>query len=130
MFTDLYDIKYLDYWPVSNERLEDWAANNRLVRGVVFLIFLIWKSYRVSKKDPIVILKVFATPQTLFYSKPRKYNELEYWIDTLELRMKFYLKVLKMFCKPSDSMFLVFSGRKILCAGLVSIPTISLNLIS
>jgi hypothetical protein len=46
MFTDVYDIEYSDYWPAANERLEDRAANNRLARGAVFLIFLIRKSYR------------------------------------------------------------------------------------
>jgi hypothetical protein len=39
MFIDLYNIEYSDYWLISNERLEDWAANNRLARGMVFLIF-------------------------------------------------------------------------------------------
>jgi hypothetical protein len=130
MFTDLYDVEYSDYWPTSNERLEDWAVNNRLVRGMVFLIFLVWKSYRMSKRDPIVISKVFAAPQTSVYSKPRKYNKLEYRIDTLELRMEFYLRVLEMLCKPGDNMFSVFGSGKVLCAGVVSIPTISLNLIS
>jgi hypothetical protein len=130
MFTDLYDIEYLDYWPVSNERLEDRATNNRLARGMVFLIFLVRKSYRVSNRDPVVITKAFAAPQTSVYLKPRKYNELEYRINTSELRMEFYLKVLKMFCKPGDSMFLVFGSGKVLYAGLVSIRTISLNLIS
>jgi hypothetical protein len=62
MFTDLYDVEYSDYWPTGNERLEDRAANNRLARGAVFVIFLVWKSYRASKRDPIVILKAFATP--------------------------------------------------------------------
>jgi hypothetical protein len=84
----------------------------------------------VSKRDPIVIPKVFVAPQTSVYSKPQKYNELEYWIDTSELQMEFYLRVLEMFCKPGNSMFSVFGGGKVLCAGLVSIPTISLNLIS
>ena len=46
MFTDVYDIQYVDYWPVSNERLEDRAANNRLVQSAVYLIFLIRKSYK------------------------------------------------------------------------------------
>jgi hypothetical protein len=85
MFTDVYDIEYSDYWLAANERLEDHAANNRLARGAVFLIFLIRKSYRASKIDQIVIPKAFAAPQTVVYNKPRKYNELEYRIDTLEL---------------------------------------------
>jgi hypothetical protein len=119
MFTDVYDIEYSDYWPAANERLEDRAANNRLARGAVFLIFLIRKSYRASKIDPIVISKAFAAPQTVVYTKPRKYNELEYRINTSELRMEFYLRVLEMFCKPGDSMISIFGGGKVLCAGLV-----------
>jgi hypothetical protein len=85
MFTDLYDVEYSDYWPASNERLEDQAANNMLARSAVFLIFLVRKSYRGSKRDSIVIPKAFAAPQTSVYSKPLKYNELEYGIDTSEL---------------------------------------------
>jgi hypothetical protein len=119
MFTDVYEIEYSDYWYAANERLEDRAANNSLARGAVFLIFLIRKSYRASKIDPIVIPKAFAAPQTAVYTKPRKYNELDHWIDTSELRMEFYLKVLEMFCKPGDSMISVFGGGKVLCAGLV-----------
>jgi hypothetical protein len=89
MFIDVYDIEYSNYWPTANERLEDRTANNRLARGAVFLIFLIRKSYKASKIDPIVIPKAFVVPQTAVYTKPRKYNELEYRIDTLELRMEF-----------------------------------------
>jgi hypothetical protein len=119
MFTDVYDIEYSDYWPAANERLEDRAANNRLARGAIFLIFPVRKSYRASKIDQIVIPKAFAAPQTTVYTKPRKYNELEYRIDTSELRMEFYLRVLEMFCKPGDNMISVFGSGKVLYAGLV-----------
>jgi hypothetical protein len=126
MFTDLYEIEYSDYWPTSNERLKDRAVNDRLARGVVFLIFLIRKSYRASRRDPIVIPKAFAAPQTSVYSKLRKYNELEYWIDSSELRMEFNLRVLEMLCKPGDSVLSVFGSGKVLCAGLVSNPSLSM----
>jgi hypothetical protein len=120
MFTDVYEIEYADYWPTSNERLEDRATNNRLAQSSVFLVFLIRKSYRASRLDLIVIPKAFAAPQTSVYSTPRKYNELEYRIDKSELRMEFYLRMLEMFCKPGDSILSIFGGRKVLCAGLVS----------
>ena len=35
MFTTVYDIQYADYWPASNERLEDHVANNRLAQSAV-----------------------------------------------------------------------------------------------
>jgi hypothetical protein len=38
--------------------------------------------------------------------------------------------VLEIFCKPGDSVFSVFGSGKVLCAGLVSISTISSNLIT
>jgi hypothetical protein len=126
MFTDLYEIEYSDYWPTSNERLEDCTANNRLARGAVFLIFLIRRSYRVSRRDPIVIPKAFTAPQTSVYSKPRKYNELEYWIDSSKLQMEFYLKVLEMLYKPGGSVLLVFGGGKVFYTGLVSNPSLSM----
>ena len=91
IFTDVYDLHYADYWPSSNERLEDRAANNKLARSKVHLIFLIRKSYIASRSEPVVIPAAFAAPQTSVYTKPRKYNELEYRIDTSELRMEFYL---------------------------------------
>ena len=130
MFMDLYEVEYLDYSLACNERLEDWAANNMLARGAMFLIFLVQELYKASTRDFIVIPKVFIAPQTSVYLKPWKYNELEYWIDTSELQMEFYLRVLKMFCKHGDNMFSVFGGGKVLCTELVSIPMISLNLIS
>ena len=91
IFLNVYDIHYSDYWPANNKRSEDQAANNRLARSAVYLIFLVWKSYRALRLEPIVIPPAFAAPQTLVYTKPQKYNELEYWIDILELQMEFYL---------------------------------------
>jgi hypothetical protein len=120
IFTDVYDIHYSDYWPSSNERLEDRPANNKLARGKVHLILLVRKSYKASRPEPIVIPTAFAAPQTAVYTKPRKYNELEYRLDTSELRMEFYLRILEMFCKPGDSILTIFGGGKVLCAGLVS----------
>jgi hypothetical protein len=120
MYTDVYEIEYANYWPASNERLEDCVANNKLARSLVFLVFLIRKSYRVSRPDLIIISKAFVAPQTLVYSKPHKYNELEYRIDKSELRMEFYLRMLEMFCKPGDSILSIFGGGKVLCVGLVS----------
>ena len=120
IFTDVYDMHYADYWPSANERLEDRAANNKLARSKVHLIFLIRKSYAASRAEPLVIPSAFAAPQTSVYTKPRKYNELEYRIDTSELRMEFYLRILEMFCKPGDAILSIFGGGKVMCAGMVS----------
>ena len=34
--------------------------------------------------------------------------------------MEFYLQLLDLFCRPGDTIYSVFSGTKVLCAGLVS----------
>ena len=120
MFTDVYKIKYANYWPASNERLEDCAANNKLAWSAAYLIFLIWKSYKASRPDLIIIPKAFIALQTSMYSKPRKYNKFEYQINNLELRMEFYLWILEMFYKPGDNILSIFGSKKVLCQGLIS----------
>ena len=120
IFLDVYDIYYSDYWPAQNKRLEDRGANNRLARSAVYHIFLIRKSYRASRPKPIIILPTFVVPQTSVYTKLQKYNELEYRIDTSNLQMEFYLKILEMFCKPGDNILSIFGGSKVLWAGLVN----------
>ena len=120
IFTNVYELHYADYWPSSNERLEDCAANNKLARSKVHLIFLICKSYIASRLEPVIILPTFAAPQTSVYTKPRKYNELEYRIDTSELQIEFYLRILEMFYKPGNAILLVFGNGKVLCIGLLS----------
>lgn len=100
-----------------------------MARSKVYLIFLVRKSYKTSKQEPIVILDAFVAPHTSVYSKPWKYNELEYRIDKLKLLVEFF-QVLKIFCKLGDSILLVFGGGKVFCAGLVSISTIFSYLIS
>jgi hypothetical protein len=85
----------------------------------VYLIFLIRKSYKATKRE-IEIPKAFAAQRTSTYQKPQKYNELEYQIYTTELRMEFYLRVMEMFRKPGDTMFSIFGGGKVVCTGMVS----------
>ena len=120
IFLDVYNIHYSNYWPAQNERLEDRVANNRLTRSVMYLIFLVWKLYRAPRAELIAILPAFATPQTSVYTKLQKYNEFEYRIDTSELRMEFYLKILEMFYQPKDSILSIFGNLKVLYVGLVS----------
>jgi hypothetical protein len=64
--------------------LEDRAANNKLARAEVHILFQIKKSYKPAR-NPINILAVFEAPKTSVYTKPRKYNELKYRIKTSKL---------------------------------------------
>jgi hypothetical protein len=65
----------------------------------------------------------FHAPNTSVYTKPRKYNELEYQIETSKLRMEFYLHVMELICRPGDVVFSVFAGGKVFYVGVISSNT-------
>ena len=131
MFTANYVKKYATYEPAKFERLEDLPATNKSARAPVCLLFLI----RKFEKAKFNIPATFQAPDTPMYTKPRKYQELQYRIQSTELRMKFYLHLFELFCRPGDTVYSVFNGTKILCAGLVStnftfIPTVIILVLS
>ena len=116
MFTSNYVKKYSTYEPSKFERLEDLPATNKDARAPVSLLFLVRKSDKAKFNIPTV----FQAPDTPMYTKPRKYQELQYRIQTMELQMEFYLHLFGLFCRVGDTLYSVFNGTKILCAGLVS----------
>ena len=116
MLTAKYVRKFSTYIHAKFERLEDLPATHRNARAPISLMFLI---HHVDK-DRINIPEEFAAPNTFVYTKPRKYQELEYRDQPSELRMEFYLQLLDLFCRLGDTIYSVFSGTKVLCAGLVS----------
>ena len=117
-----YVKKFSTYIPAKFERLGDLPATHRNARAPITLLFLI----RHIDKDKIVIPDEFEAPNTTVYTKPRKYQELEYREQATELRMEFYLRIFDLFCRLGDTVYSVFSGTKILCAGLVSRPNLLL----
>ena len=120
---------------MSPPSLSGWKtflpATNKSARIPVCLLFLI----RKSEKAKFNIPSTFQAPDTPVYTKPRKYQELQYRIQSTELRMEFYLHLFELFCRLGDTIYSVFNGTKILCAGLVSknfifIPTVALIVLS
>ena len=116
MFTANYVKKYATYEPAKFEQLEDLPTTNKSARAPVSLLFLIRKSEKSKFNTPAT----FQALDTPVYTKPRKYQELQYRIQSTELRMEFYLYLFELFCRPGDIVYSVFNGTKILCAGLVS----------
>ena len=108
--------EYSMYERTKFEQLEDLPATNKNAQALVSLLFLV----RKLEKAKFNILAVFQVPNTLVYTKPRKYQELQYRIQTTELRMEFYLHLFELFCRAGHTVYSVFNGTKILCAGLVS----------
>ena len=62
------------------------------------------------------------------YKKPRKYNELQYSMYSIELRMEFYIRIFDLFYERGDSVFELLAGTKLMVASVVSVAsTLSLE---
>ena len=116
MLMEKYIKKYSTYEPAKFECLEDLSPTYRNARALISFIFVVLH----VDKDKIVIPDSFEASDTPVYTKPHKYQEVEYREQPSELHMEFYLQIFDMFCLLGDTIYSVFSGSKILCAGLVS----------
>ena len=65
-------------------------------------------------EHPPTVKKQYQAPQHVVYEKPWKYNELKYSMYPIELRMKFYIRILDMFYDRSDSVFDLFTRTKLM----------------
>ena len=106
-----------EYIPAPFERLGGYSGKSKLATSNVRLLFLI----NNEMEHPPAVKKQYQTPQHVVYKKPRKYNELEYSMYPIELRMEFYIKILDMFCERGDSVFELFAGTKLMVASMVSV---------
>ena len=116
-------VDFADYHPAKFERLGDLSAG-RATRKVI-LTFL----QDVDCRDHIEIRPDFFPPKSPVYTKPHGYNELEYRVYNTELRMEFYLWLVRKFCRPGGALLSIFRGGKITCAAVVSNESTRLDLI-
>ena len=108
---EVYAPQYSQYKPRAVERLGDATLNSNKAKATVNLIFLI---KRGSQPKARTIPREFYVSETTKWMKPGLYNELEYRIYLMELRMEFYLHVLDLFCITRQNVFFVFAGGKII----------------
>ena len=111
---DKYGLEYTDYVPAPFEPLDDYSASNSKAKAKVYLIFLQDKNNQYEVDIP----EYFNAPRSPVFTKPRKYNELEYYIQRRELRMEFYLWLIKVFCIPGSNVFSAFTGETLTFAAL------------
>ena len=117
-------VDFSDYRPGKFERLGD-AVVGRATKNVI-LTFL----QDTDARAHIPIPTDFYPPEMLVYNKPHSYNELENRVYNTELRMEFYLWVVRKFCRPGGSILSIFGGGKITCAAMVSYESARVELIS
>ena len=108
-----------EYIPAPFERLGGYSAKSKLATSNVRLIFLI----NNEMEHPPAVKKQYQAPQHAVYEKPWKYNELEYSMYPIKLRMKFYIRILDLLCERGESMFELFAGTKLMVASLVSVAS-------
>ena len=108
-----------EYNPAPFEQLGGYSVKSKLATSNVRLLFLI----NNEMEHPLAMKKQYQAPQHVVYEKPRKYNELEYLMYPIELRMEFYIRILDLFCARGDSTFELFAGTKLMVASLVSVAS-------
>ena len=114
-----FNIYPFEYIPASFEGLKGYFAKNKLATSNVRLLFLI----NNEMEHLPFVKKQYQAPQHVVYKKPWKYNELQYSMYPIELKMEFYIKILDLFCKPRDSVFELFAEIKLMIASIVSIAS-------
>ena len=112
-FMPEYESTYSVYRSSRNERLND--AKTRASPAAVYLLFLLKRGDdRVSRLRQNVKAK-FAIPSDVpYYSEVGRYNEVKYRVEPSELRMEFYLEIMKLFCRAGENFIGIHCGSKCL----------------
>ena len=119
----LLHVDFVDYHPAKFERLGD-ASVGWTMRKVI-LTFL----QDLDSCDHMEIRPNFFLPKSPLYTKPHGYNKLEFQVYNTELRMEFYLWLVRNFCHLEGLILSIFGGGKITCVAMVSIESAQGDLI-
>ena len=119
LLDEVFNLYPSEYIPTPFERLGGYSAKSKLATNNIRINFLINNEIELPPR----LKKQYLTPQHVVYEKPRKYNELQYSMYPIELRMEFYIKILDLFCKLGDSVFELFARTKLLVASIVSVAS-------
>lgn len=111
-----YEVIPSRYIPAKNERLNDHTTRNS-GKDELYLVFLV----RAGRSDDRKKVKsVYKAPNTNYYTVYGLYKEAHLRLNARELRMEFYIELLKTFCLPGENFWGVFSGTKCMLAARVS----------
>lgn len=119
---------YLAYLPSANECLNYGSSRSKVAE--VYFLFLIKKDHPQADELVEKVQRYYFPVETPFYMEKNKYLEACIAVHGSELRMEFYLDLLRDFCNPMDRVFGVLSGTKFMLANQVSNLTLQLSLSS
>ena len=116
-------VDFADYHPAKFEQLG--ALSTRWATRKVILTVLQDVNYR----NHVEIRPDFFPPESPVYTKPHGYNELEFQVYNTELRVEFYLWLVRKFCCRGGAISSIFGGGKITCVAIVSHESTQIDLI-
>ena len=117
-FMPEYESTYSLYRASRNERLND--AKTRAPSTAVYLFFLLKRGDdRASRLRQNVKAEFAVLSDVPYYSEVGRYNEVKYRVEPNELRMEFYLEIMKLFCRVGENFVGIHCGSKCLLAAKV-----------
>ena len=117
-FMPEYESTYSVYHSSRNERLND--AKTRAPPAVVYLLFLLKHGDdRASRLRQNVKAEFAVSSDVSYYLEVGRYNEVKHRVEPSELKMEFYLEIMKLFCRAGENFVGIHCGLKCLLAAKV-----------
>ena len=117
-FMPEYESTYSVYRASRNERLND--AKTCAPPAAVYLLVLLRRGDDSASRLRQNVKAEFAVPSDVpYYSEVGRYNEVKYQVEPSELRMEFYLEIMKLFCRAGENFVNIHCGSKCLLAAKV-----------
>ena len=117
-FMPEYESTYSVYRASRNERLND--AKTRAPPAAVYLLFLLKRGDDCASRLRQNVKAEFAVPNDVpYYSEVGRYNKMKYRVEPSELRMEFYLEIMKLFYRAGENFVDIHCGSKCLLAAKI-----------
>ena len=86
----------------------------------MYLFFLLKRGDDRASRLRQNVKAEFAVPSDVpYYSEVERYNEVKYQVEPRELKMEFYLEIMKLFCRAGENFVGIHCGSKCLLAAKV-----------
>ena len=113
-----YESTYSVYRTLRNECLND--AKTCAPPVAVYLLFLLRRGDDRASHLRQNVKAEFAVPSDVpYYSEVGRYNEVKYRVKSSELRMEFYLEIMKLFCRAGENFVGIHCNSKCLLVAKV-----------
>ena len=110
-FMSEYESTYSMYHASCNERLNN--AKTHAPPAAVYLLFLLKHGDDRASRLRQNVKAEFAVPSDVpYYSEVGRYNKVKYRVEPSELRMEFYLEIMKLFCRAGENFIGIHYGSK------------------